>query len=72
MSPKEKSKEILNRFYCVPDARGLYMMQEYQAKECALIAVDELIKDNLHNENIVNGGLNAEYWFDVKKEIENL
>ena len=44
----------------------------HNAKKCALIAVDELIKDNLHNENIVNGGLNADYWQEVKTEINNL
>lgn len=68
MIPKEKAQELLNRFYCVPDARGLYMMQEYQAKECALIAVDDIINE-LYECGIKN---RWEYWQKVKREIENL
>ena len=43
-----------------------------QAKQCAFIACDLLIQDNYKNENIVNGGLNSEYWEQVKQSIENL
>ena len=41
-----------------------------KAKQCAIKAVDLLIKDNAQNEELVNGGLNKKYWEDVKKEIE--
>lgn len=73
-TPKEKAKELCNKFL------GAYKISLYppynlasqEAKECALIAVDELINDNDHNETIVNGGLNKLYWQEVKQEIEKL
>ena len=39
------------------------------AKQCALIAVKELIEDNKLNEEVVNGGLNKSFWEQVKQEL---
>jgi len=66
MTPKEKAEELVNKF----DGVGLQMRNE--AIACALICVYELINDNNHNENIVNGGLNKQYWIEVKTEINKL
>jgi hypothetical protein len=55
MTPKEKAEELVIEMkidYTVP-----YIM----AKRCALIAVDELIKET-----------GKKYWYDVKQEIEKL
>jgi hypothetical protein len=49
MTPKEKAKYLLYKMYGVTD---------YQAKQCALIAVDELIKVT-----------RAKFWYDVKHEL---
>ena len=49
----------------------LYYWHEL-AKRSALIAVDMLIKENESIENIVNGGLNKQYWMQVKHEINQL
>jgi hypothetical protein len=65
MKPKEKAIKLLDIFI---QTNG----NSFFAKECALIAVDELIADNDKNETIVNGGLNKTYWQQVKSEIEKL
>ncbi len=43
------------------------------AKQCALIAVDEIIALNLQYSDIEYGGINSyEFWEQVKTEIENI
>ena len=67
MTPKEKSVELVNKYLQIYDGRVP------QAKQCALIAVDEILNlmikefkwDVKHNGNI-------EYWQEVKQEIEKL
>ena len=57
--PKDKAMELMLRYYeLVP------MNTVSFAKQCALIALDELIKQ-------VNY-LHVEYWKEVKQEIEKL
>jgi hypothetical protein len=58
MTPQEKAKELVDKMYGVTD---------YQAKQSALIAVDEIIK-------ILSEDINplVNYWHEVKKEIEKL
>ena len=59
MTPKEKAKELMLKYYeLIP------MNTVSFAKHCALIVVDELIKQ-------VNY-LHVEYWEKVKQEIEKL
>jgi hypothetical protein len=57
MTPKEKAKELYFKMY---DAYG-YDDYSLRAKKCALIAVEELIKET-----------GSKYWYDVKQEIEKL
>jgi hypothetical protein len=66
MNPKEKAEELVDRFY-----NEVRYMQ--RSKECALIAVDEVLKaipeasdyDSRYNHELV-------YWQLVKEEIEKL
>ena len=64
MTPQEKAKELVDKMYGVTD---------YQAKQSALVAVDEII-ENLVNisEGIFTFIYDVEYWQEVKKEIEKL
>lgn len=70
MTPKEKAEELVNNFYepfyyndSLSSKRILYA----RAKQCALIAVDEVINSALFK------WLEDEiYWQEVKQEIENL
>jgi len=59
MSPKEKAKELFDKF-----SLGYYHAEN--AKRCALIAVDEII--NLDDFSIEG----RKYWKEVKQEIEKL
>jgi hypothetical protein len=68
MIPKEKAIELYNKFLNPSGDTYLYGMLEHEsAKECALIAVDEIIKDKKAFKQI-----SIEYWEDVKQEIEKL
>lgn len=64
-TPKEKAEELYDKFY------AWYPNQDAQfiAKQCALIAVDEVL-DYLNKVMIPNPFV--QYWNEVKNEIENL
>lgn len=61
MTPKEKAKELFERMYykIQPDELG---RDQESAKNCALVAVDEILEDCI----------NLRYWQEVKNEIEKL
>ena len=59
MTPKEKAQELVNKYLQVYDGRVI------QAKQCALIAVDEIL-------SAIGFNINDEYWFEVKQELEKL
>ena len=72
MTPKEKAEELVRIFYYnIPnDEMG---RDDDAAKECALIAVDEIIASNpiiFREDNSIM--LNKSYWQEVKTEIEKL
>lgn len=66
MTPKEKAKELVDKFY-----QGKH--STLTSKQCALITVDEIIaaiKEADTEDNILR--LDIQYWNDVKEEIEKL
>ena len=69
MTSKEKADELFNKFcYAIGTDRtdsGYYTNIIY-AKQCALIAVDEII------ENGIKWMPEIKWWMQVKKEITNL
>ena len=65
MTPKEKAKELVEQF----TFRCEECNYDWNAKQCALIAVDELI-DNY--EEKYKYCLTKIYWEEVKHEIEKL
>ena len=65
MTPQEKAKELFDKMYFVDDPMGNYPMCFETAKQCALIAVDEIIK------NSFPGTIEC-YWQEVKQEIQAL
>ena len=74
MTPKEKAKEMVNKMHGVTPPRDilelLYSDKEI-AKQCALIAVDEMIEQQqIQAENMIWSCV--EYWQEVKQEIEAL
>jgi hypothetical protein len=63
MDAKEKAKELVTKMY-VNQWRNNTM--EYKtAKQCALIAVDEIFINNTDEAK-------HDYWIEVKEEIEKL
>ena len=72
MTPKEKAQELYNKFLNPSGDTYLYNMLEHEsAKECALIAVDEILEAiNWHEFETPNKEI--EYWEKVKQEIQNL
>jgi hypothetical protein len=73
MTPQEKAKELLEKMNVIHYLKGNGLpvsMHKSQIKQCALIAVDELIKqEEKHN----NGTFYpSNYWQEVKEEMEKL
>jgi hypothetical protein len=66
MTPREKANDILDNFWLMDKVEP--MLTEEQAKQCTLIAVDE-IKRILYDQDSM---IRYDYWFEVKKEIEKL
>jgi len=81
MTPKEKAKELVNRFAKLPEEGSLMWYLSFEiAKKCALIAVDEIlntlkifVEKDTTSRSVVNFSVSRiVYWVQVKKEIELL
>ena len=71
MTTKEKAKELFDKFRVkVHDRDGTSAMNGFEAKQCALIAVDEIIKYSPNKPDYEFDPI--EYFNKVKQEIENL
>jgi nitrogenase molybdenum-iron protein alpha/beta subunit len=69
MSPKEKAEELILKFMRLQEPNYNWFHSKL-AKQCALISVDELIKEQTMWQN---GEVNPVlYWQEVKQEIEKL
>ena len=65
MTSKEKAKELFDKYAMYLRSNLMYDEEAYEdAKQCALIAVDELIE---HSYQVMKP-----FWEEVKQEIENL
>lgn len=69
MTPKEKAKELFDKHFEFVEALSVQNQIE-NAKQCALITVDEIIKPSFHGYIYINSIGN--YWEEVKQEIKNL
>lgn len=71
MTPKEKARELFSKYlFYFPEFYHDEMSYDYnedKAKECALVAVDEIITNR---ERIK--GIDKLYWQEVKQEIYKL
>jgi hypothetical protein len=65
MSPKEKANELFDKYYIICQEFTEEIQCSIQAKQCALIAVDEILFEASDEDDIS--------WFKkVKQEIELL
>jgi len=65
MTPKEKAKELIERFTFICKECDY----DWNAKQCALIAVDLAIEVET---GIFKGKVHRSFWQEVKYEIEKL
>ena len=87
MTPKEKAFELVERYDFISTHDGLDIMDEeltmLDRKQCALIAVDEILNLGLHDvgdyrndqstmEDFSTATWYINYWEEVKQEIEKL
>jgi hypothetical protein len=68
MTPKEKAKEIYCKYADALIIRDLQTTANPFIKQCALIAVEEIMKSIDAEDHFVL----YNYWQKVKQEIENL
>lgn len=72
MTPKEKAKELFGKFAMYLRANLMYDEEANEdAKQCALIAVDEII-NTIEFSSQVDELSKTNYWKEVKQEIEKL
>jgi hypothetical protein len=67
MTPEEKAEELVLRYLRI-DNNFKESFNMHIAKQCALIAVDEILNINSVDKDFSL----SHYWLDVKDEIENL
>ena len=80
MTPKEKAIELVDRFYDYVncwgnDGNADYSLAKENARQCALIAVDEIMPIVKGYEDALSASQTSdelEYWQEVKQEIEKL
>jgi hypothetical protein len=65
MTPKEKAKDLLCNFYAIQSDEYNYGINWKIAKQCALIAVNEIL-------GYMGADRGYAFWQEVKKEIELL
>jgi hypothetical protein len=72
MTPKEKAKELFDKMFLIIENKGMYD-DLYNAKQCALIVVDEimLLEQKHILDKYIELGL-VSYYQEVKREIEAL
>jgi hypothetical protein len=69
MTPEEKAKELILRYLRI-DNNTIQWFNLYMAKQCALIAVDEILNHHYQEQGLYR--IDKYFWEQVKKEIENL
>tara|TARA_R110000803_G_scaffold163609_1_gene227289 strand:+ start:303 stop:533 length:231 start_codon:yes stop_codon:yes gene_type:complete len=76
MTPKEKARELVERFMDIKPTTSDKLKEQLiydEAKQCALICVDEMIKFIIEKQNeSMYFEMDLKYWQEVKREINNL
>lgn len=69
-SPKEKAKELVDKYYKSIQGHKYHYVNE-TAKQCALIAVEEIII-GIYSNSLISSDVTRIFWQQVKTEIELL
>jgi hypothetical protein len=70
MTANDKAKDLVWNFYEVPSNEYDYGMNWEMAKQCARLAVNEIIK--ALRSDLPEVGKGKGYWSDVRREIESI
>ena len=65
MNPKEKAQELYNKML----NSDIMNMTKYCAKQCALIAVEEIINHHSQEQGLYR--IDTYYWQQVKSELQS-
>jgi hypothetical protein len=71
MNPKEKAEELFDKMYSVKTIYDAHNITIHEAKQCALIAVDEILNARPLDPNYVDWddcGAAHQYWYEAQKE----
>lgn len=71
MTPKEKANELFDKMYMAEDPMGSYPMCFDTARECALIAVDEIMNADWYIPTFEDNKKWTSYWKEVEQEIKD-
>jgi len=71
MTPKEKAKQLFDKYIYYVEAIS-ETQQIGNARECALIFVEEMLWDTFDHNNGDTSLDRIKYWQEVKKEINKL
>ena len=66
MKTKEKARELFDKYLNVA------LLDSYEAKQCALIAVDEIVNCDNYFNTLADAKEFINYWYEVQQEIEKL
>lgn len=74
MKPKEKAQELVEKFWTEVEDNDYQTrkMSFEQAKQCALIAVEQILNDDWYIPSFDEMMERMKYWEQVKNEINNL
>ena len=70
MTPKEKARELVDKYNNSIMSFLSDNMKYQNAIKCALIAVDEILEDKVEIDGM--RVINDSYWMEVKQELLNL
>ena len=70
MTPKEKAEQLIRKYYTFGINKEGQTLSWNECKECALIAVDEIILSLDYD--YIGFERQNKYWQEVKQEIEKL
>jgi hypothetical protein len=68
MTPKEKAKDLVDKM----SLNMIGYRWKLTSKECALIAINEMLKNDGWSSNINEWNVFEKYYKEVKKEIKKL
>jgi hypothetical protein len=78
MTPAEKAKQLVHRFYfSLPNNGGFTGPSNIndrweEGKKCAAMAVDEIINCDTYFKTLIDSKDFTEYWYNVQEEINKL